>query len=47
MQGPNLFVSKLMSVFMNFDKMVGRQFEEGLANMKAAAESNRPAIAEK
>ncbi len=47
MQGPNLFVSKLMSVFMNFEKMVGRQFEEGLANMKAAAESNRPAIAEK
>ncbi len=38
MHGPNVFVSKVMSVLMNFDKMVGKDFEQGLANMKAAAE---------
>ena len=38
MDGPAPFISKLMQVFMNFDKMIGKDFEEGLANMKAAAE---------
>jgi hypothetical protein len=28
-----------MSVFMDFDKMIGKDFESGLAAMKAAAES--------
>ncbi len=27
-----------MSVFMSMDKMVGKDFEKGLATMKAAAE---------
>ena len=27
-----------MSVFMDMDKMVGKDFETGLASMKAAAE---------
>jgi hypothetical protein len=28
----------VMSTVMNMDKMVGKDFEQGLANMKAAAE---------
>jgi uncharacterized protein YndB with AHSA1/START domain len=38
MHGPSPFVSKLMGLVFNMDKMVGRDFEEGLANMKALAE---------
>lgn len=38
MQGRNAYVAKLMSVFFNMDDMVGGQFEDGLAAMKAAAE---------
>jgi uncharacterized protein YndB with AHSA1/START domain len=38
MTGPNVFMSKVMSTFVNFEKMVGKDFEQGLANMKAAAE---------
>jgi uncharacterized protein YndB with AHSA1/START domain len=38
MYGPSLFMSKVMSTVMNMDKMVGKDFEQGLANMKAAAE---------
>jgi hypothetical protein len=29
---------KLMGVFADTDKMIGRDFEAGLANLKAAAE---------
>lgn len=38
MYGPSPFISKLMSVFMSMDRMVGRDFEAGLASLKAAAE---------
>ncbi|HEX7812829.1 MAG TPA: SRPBCC family protein [Burkholderiales bacterium] len=38
MRGPAPFFSKVMQVFINMDKMVGRDFETGLANMKAVAE---------
>jgi uncharacterized protein YndB with AHSA1/START domain len=38
MSGPAPFISKLMGVFMNMDTMIGKDFEAGLANMKAAAE---------
>ena len=38
MDGPSPFVSKLIGVFMNMDKMIGNDFETGLANLKAAAE---------
>lgn len=31
-------MSKVMQVFMSFDRMIGRDFEEGPANLKAAAE---------
>ena len=38
MRGPAPFVSKLMGVFVDMDKMIGKDFEAGLANLKAAAE---------
>jgi hypothetical protein len=38
MQGPNLFIGKIMSVFFNMDKMIGRDFETGLQNLKSVAE---------
>ena len=38
MQGPMPFVSKLIGVFVSMDTMVGKDFETGLANLKAAAE---------
>ena len=38
MYGPSPYLSKLMGVFMNMDRMVGGQFETGLANLRAATE---------
>ena len=38
MRGPATFMMKLMGLFMNMDKMIGRDFERGLANLKAAVE---------
>lgn len=38
MQGRSPFMSKLMGVVFNFDKMVGKDFEEGLANLRKLAE---------
>lgn len=38
MDGRNTLLSKTMSLFFSMDSMVGGQFEEGLANLKALAE---------
>jgi uncharacterized protein YndB with AHSA1/START domain len=38
MRGPAPFMSRLMQVFINFDKMVGKDFEIGLANLKRLTE---------
>jgi uncharacterized protein YndB with AHSA1/START domain len=38
MYGPSTYMTKLMDTLMSMDKMVGKDFETGLANMKAAAE---------
>jgi uncharacterized protein YndB with AHSA1/START domain len=38
MSGPTPFVSKLMQVFVNLDTMIGKDFEEGLGNLKALTE---------
>ena len=38
MYGPATFIGKLMSVFVSMDKYLGGQFEQGLRNLKAAAE---------
>lgn len=36
--GPSPFMSKLMGIFMNIDAMIGKEFETGLANLKARME---------
>ena len=41
MRGPATFVMKLMGLFTNMDRMIGRDFERGLANLKAAVENAR------
>jgi uncharacterized protein YndB with AHSA1/START domain len=38
MYGPSPFASKVMQVFISMDTMLGRDFEKGLTQMKAAAE---------
>jgi len=38
MEGPVPYFAKIMHLFMNMDRMVGGDFESGLAAMKAAAE---------
>ena len=38
MRGPLPYVAKLMQVFFNMDKMVGKDFETGLADLKTVAE---------
>jgi uncharacterized protein YndB with AHSA1/START domain len=38
MEGPAPYLTKIIHVFFNMDKMVGGDFEAGLAAMKAAAE---------
>jgi uncharacterized protein YndB with AHSA1/START domain len=43
MSGKNEFVAKAMHAFMNMDKMVGAQFESGLANLKSLAETRADA----
>jgi len=40
MAGRNNFIAKAIGLFMNCDKMVGGDFEKGLANLKAAAEGS-------
>ena len=39
MYGPQPFMNKLMSLFMNMDKLVGPDFEKGLAAMKRISEA--------
>jgi hypothetical protein len=38
MSGPLTYPGKVMSVFVSMDKLIGSDFETGLANMKAMAE---------
>jgi uncharacterized protein YndB with AHSA1/START domain len=39
MSGPQPFIAKLMGVFFSMEKMVGPDFEQGLAALKTAAEA--------
>jgi len=39
MEGRNNFMAKAIHLVMNMDKMIGGQFEQGLAQMKAVAEA--------
>lgn len=38
MHGPAPFMAKIIHMFMNMDRMVGGQFQQGLVSMKAVAE---------
>jgi hypothetical protein len=38
MHGPLPFMGKVMHLFMNMDKMVGKDFESGLAKLKRLTE---------
>ncbi|HEY0063084.1 MAG TPA: SRPBCC family protein [Telluria sp.] len=38
MKGPMPFISKIMTVFVDMEKMIGPDFEKGLAGLKTAAE---------
>jgi hypothetical protein len=46
MFGTNNFMGKAVSLFMDCDKMVGSEFEKGLANMKAVVEAPTKEIGE-
>ena len=38
MYGPSAYIAKVIGIFVSMDKMIGKDFEAGLANMKAVAE---------
>jgi Polyketide cyclase / dehydrase and lipid transport len=38
MEGPSSYMSKLVGIFVNMDKLIGSDFEVGLKNIKATAE---------
>ena len=38
MFGNSAFMAKIMHVFVSMDKLMGKDFESGLANLKAVAE---------
>lgn len=40
MDGPNTFMGKVFGLFVNMDKMIGKDFENGLAGLKAKAEEH-------
>jgi hypothetical protein len=40
MDGPMPYVSKLMSVFVSMESLLSKDFDQGLANLKAVAEKS-------
>jgi len=38
MQGPSVYMTKLMGVFFDRDRMIGRDFETGLAALQIQSE---------
>ncbi len=42
MHGPQPYARKVLGTFLNMDRLIGRGFEEGLANIKAIAEQQAP-----
>jgi hypothetical protein len=38
MSGPEVFMTKIFTVFQSMDKMIGGDFDRGLASMKLVAE---------
>jgi hypothetical protein len=43
MDGTNDYMAKVMTLFMSMDRMLGRDFESGLANLKRVSEAAPPA----
>ena len=41
MHGRQPYIGKVMSIFMDCDKMIGKDFEAGLANLKALTERQK------
>ena len=39
MHGPNTYLGKLVGLFMDIDRLIGRDFEAGLAELKRVAEA--------
>ena len=39
-ESPKPYLGKVMSLFMDCDKMIGKDFETGLANLKTITETN-------
>lgn len=44
MHGPNQFLGKVMSIFVDMDNHIGKDFETGLANLKTIAEAGKQDI---
>jgi hypothetical protein len=42
MRGANPFIAKVLQLVSNMDRVVGKDFETGLANLKALAEEREP-----
>jgi hypothetical protein len=40
MHGPAPYLSKLAQVFVSMDRMVGKDFEDGLSHLKTLAEAS-------
>lgn len=40
LDGPTTFVGRVMGIFVSMDKMVGKDFENGLGKLKTSAESD-------
>jgi hypothetical protein len=38
MRGPSPYMMKVIGIFISMDSMVGKDFEQGLANLKRVAE---------
>ncbi len=38
MHGPTPYIAKIISVFVSMDRMIGKDFDTGLSNLKAVAE---------
>lgn len=41
MNGPSPYMMKVAGLFMNLDEMIGKDFESGLANLKALSEGEK------
>ncbi|NNC91092.1 MAG: polyketide cyclase, partial [Acidimicrobiia bacterium] len=39
MPGPHTLMSRIMGIFVSMDKMVGKDFEKGLAQLKSSVEA--------